>query len=161
MAANNFSRKEIIEKVKKNFGIRELVCSHVYNKWGDRAWMFLDTVLLYIIYVLRNDVVSAPMIVNNWSSGGSYSQRGLRCNLCAEAKAKTDKGTLYLSAHCLGKAIDFTVSGVDAETIRNKIRSYWKSHDELPPIRLETGVSWVHIDVYDSGTDNKITEFSE
>ena len=48
----------------------------------------------------------------------NLNQRGLRCNLC---HIVSNKQSLYLSAHILGKAGDFTVRGLTAEEARNKI----------------------------------------
>ena len=46
----------------------------------------------------------------------NLNQRGLRCNLCPIV---SNKQSLYLSAHILGKAGDFTVRGLTAEEARN------------------------------------------
>lgn len=54
----------------------------------------------------------------------------------------------YLSAHNFGKAIDATIEGMTAEEARRLII---KNQILLPcPIRLEDGVSWLHLDVYDA-----------
>jgi hypothetical protein len=51
-------------------------------------------------------IFNEPITVNTWHKNGSFDERGLRCNLCELVK---DKTTVYLSAHSLGKAIDFNV----------------------------------------------------
>ena len=132
-----------------NFDIKELVCKEVYNKFGDQAWMFIDEKLIKTLDVVRNEILKRPMTINNWHIGGNYTQRGLRCNVCQLVKSKTDIGRLYLSAHNFGKAIDATVEGIDAEEARNIILQH---RDMLPyNIRMEAGVSWLHLDVYDTG----------
>lgn len=144
-------RQNVIKQLSEFFSIKELVCSHVYNKYGNSSWDFLDTKFLHTLLIIRRDILSAPMICNN----GSQTQRGLRCNMCNLVKQKTN---LYLSAHILGKAGDFTVVGMTAEEARNRI----KSHAHLLPycVRLERGVSWLHIDVRDqTGAISKIFEF--
>ena len=75
-----------------------------------------------------------------------------------QVKSKTVSGSLYISPHMLGAAIDFDAKGMTAEETRNKII---QSQDLLPcPIRLESGTNWVHIDVYDSlGSSKKVTMF--
>lgn len=134
----------------KFFSVKELVCKHVYDRYGDRAAMFLDDKLIETINTVREKILRAPMTVNNWHLGGSFTQRGLRCNICALVKSKTDIGRLYLSAHCLGKAVDCNVEGMTAEEARRLIIGH---SERLPwPIRLEEGVSWVHLDVYEMGT---------
>lgn len=128
--------------IKKYFGIKELVCPHVYNVWGERAWKFFDSDLLEALLVIREGI-GVPFVVNNWALGGSYSQRGLRCNCCALVKEKTSLEKVYLSQHIFGKAVDFTCSK-PAEEVRQWIRAH---AGDLPcAVRLEEGVSWVHLD---------------
>lgn len=132
----------------KCFGIKELVCPHVYEKWGERAWQFLDDRMLANLLFVREGI-GKPIVVNNWAKGGQYSQRGLRCNTCQLVIEKTDLRKVYLSQHIFGKAVDFNVVGMDAESVRQWI----KAHEaELPyPCRLEEGVSWVHLDTLNKG----------
>lgn len=146
-------RKEILEQVKKYFGIHELVCRDVYKKFGEGAWMFLDTDLLHLILILRTEIFKSPMTVNNWAVKGSFSQRGLRCNRCELVKSKQAP---YLSAHILGKAIDCDVKGMTAEQARQMIKA---NIDKIPfNIRVEDRVNWLHVDVYDGG--KKLTMFT-
>lgn len=135
-------------KKSKHFKIQELVCPEVYKKYGERAWMFIDPELIETLDIIREKILDKPMIVNNWVSGGGYTQRGLRCNICQLVRDKTKNGKLYLSAHNFGKAIDATIEGMTAEEARRLII---KNQILLPcPIRLEDGVSWLHLDVYDA-----------
>jgi hypothetical protein len=55
------------------------------------------------------------------------------------------KATPYISAHILGKAGDFTVSGMTAEQARQVIKT--NAHILPCPIRIESGVTWLHFDV--------------
>ena len=127
----------------KYFGIKELVCPHVYELHGESAWQFLDKKLLETLDWLR-DNLGKPIIVNNWAQGGQYSQRGLRCTRCILVIEKVDLRKVYLSAHIQGKAVDFHVVGMTAEEVRQWIIDH---ADELPyPVRLERDVSWVHCD---------------
>ncbi|MEG2164119.1 MAG: hypothetical protein RRY55_06540 [Bacteroidales bacterium] len=136
----------------KYFKTEELVCRHVYAKFGEQAEMFIDSRLFETLDIIREKILCVPMIVNNWKSDGQFSQRGLRCNCCQIVKSKTAP---YLSAHVLGKAVDFDAKWMTAEQARQAII---KAQILLPyPIRLESGVSWVHLDVYDAG--NKVTMF--
>ena len=61
------------------------------------------------------------MIINSYDN--NLTQRGLRCNICQLCKDKTNSNKIYISAHALGKAIDFTVNDMSAEEVRNLIRS--------------------------------------
>ena len=147
-------RDTILRNIKKFFGIAELVCDHTVKKWGERAWQFLDTDYLHALLIIRRDILKAPMWCN--SKASNLHQRGLRCNLC---QLVATKKVPYLSAHILGKAGDFTVEGMTAEEARSLI----KANAHLLPcnIRLEGGVSWLHIDVLpQEGVIAKVYEFT-
>ena len=146
------TRDQIIREIHKFFQIRELVCEHTHSKWGERSWQFLDTAFLHNLLVIRRDILQAPMVCNH----GTQLQRGLRCNRCGLV-SQTD--AVYLSSHVLGKAGDFTVQGMTAQEARSRIRN---SANLLPyPLRMEGGVTWLHIDVLPQfGINEKIYEFT-
>jgi len=144
-------REAIIKALKPYFAVKELVCPHVYAKWGEKSWQFLDTNLLHCLLILRVTVIARPMYVN----GKTYTQRGLRCNLCDLVKSKS---VVYLSPHLMGKAIDFTIGGLTAEQGRKLIRE----NANLFPcqVRIEKDKSWVHFDVqHQDGITAKVYEF--
>lgn len=145
------TREEILAGVKKFFSIEELVCDHTYAKWGEQAWQFLDTDFLHALLVIRRDIIRLPMYCNSKTA----HQRGLRCNRCQMVR---EKSSVYLSSHCLGKAGDFTISGMKAEAARQKIK---ENAALLPcPIRVEGDVSWLHFDVLPQyGITSKVYEF--
>lgn len=150
------NRSQIISELKKFFCIQELVCRHTYQKFGQNSWQFLDTELLYTLLVIRKSI-GKPITVNNWHTGGKLTQRGLRCNICQLVKDKTKANSIYLSAHCNGAGVDFDILGMTAEQVRIEIK---KLEVLLPyPIRIEEGVSWVHLDIYDYCNGNKINTF--
>lgn len=132
-------RNDIIQELSEYFNVKELVCSHTYAKHGEKSWQFLDTDWLHCLLIIRRDILKVPMTCNN---GTTYTQRGLRCNMCDLVKSKKAN---YLSAHILGKAGDFTVKGMNAGKARQEIML--KAHLLPCPIRLEGGVSWLHFDV--------------
>lgn len=137
------------------FDLPELVCEHVYDKYGSFAWNFLDPRLIVTINTLR-DRIGKPIFVNDWQIHGTFSQRGLRCPDCEIVKSKTD---LYMSAHTLGRAVDFDVQGLIASEVREWIKQHqnWWPY----PIRLEAGVTWVHLDVYGNSENKKVYEFKK
>lgn len=147
------TRETIIYELEKYFDIKELVCDHIYAEWGQSSWRFLDTDYLHTLLVIRKDILVAPMYCNTISA----TQRGMRCNCCKLVK---DKKSVYVSSHILGKAGDFTVSGMTAEQARQKIKA---NADLLPcNIRMERDVSWLHIDVIkQDGTTQKVYEFKD
>ena len=145
------NRNAILTEIKKFFKVKELVCNHIYSKWGETSWQFLDTDYLWALLIIRRDILKAGMICNN----GTATQRGMRCNCCQLVKSKSN---VCLSAHILGKAGDFTVVGMSAEQARQRIRAY--SHLLPCNIRVEAGVSWLHLDVMpQSIVAQKVYEF--
>ena len=131
------SRSETITALKQYFNVKELVCPHTYQMYGENAWQFLSTCYLETLLIIREQIIAAPMYCNT----SNLNQRGLRCNLCPIV---SNKQSLYLSAHILGKAGDFTVRGLTAEEARNKIIQ--NAHLLPYPIRMEKNVTWLHID---------------
>lgn len=148
------TRNKLINNLKPYFNIRELVCPHVYERFKQSAWQFLSTELLSTLYILRTVVLKEAMIVNNWSLHKSYSQRGLRCNMCSLVK---DKDNCYMTAHSQGKAVDFNVPTKTAEQVRKLIKENIDKFEY--PIRLEEGTSWVHIDCYTTDDSIKLVTF--
>lgn len=147
-------RSDIIAELRHFFDIEELVCRHTLAKWSDRSWQFLGTDYLHALLVIRRDILRKPMYCNDHAAG--VYQRGLRCNVCPMVKAQ---GSVYLSAHVLGIAGDFSVAGMTAEEARQKIKEY--QHLLPCPIRIEGGVSWLHIDTLpQSGVTAKVYEFT-
>lgn len=151
------TRVELIKNVQRFFCLRELVDEPTYKKYGDFAWNFFDTEFLETLVYIREYVLKVPMKVNDWMTGGKFSQRGLRHNMSAEIRKYTDKGKQYMSAHALGKGVDFDAKGMTAEQARNAIQAKAK---QLPhPIRLEEGVTWVHLDIYNDDEKNRVKFF--
>jgi hypothetical protein len=64
-----------------------------------------------------------------------------------------------MSAHCLGKAIDFNAKDQSAEETRKIIKANIDKFEY--PIRLEKDVTWVHIDVMQpNGSTANLVEFN-
>lgn len=145
------NREQILKDIARFFDVDELVCDHVYKKWGKSAWQFLDTDYLHALLVIRRDIIKRPM----WCNGSSKHQRGLRCNRCDLVKSKKEP---YLSAHVLGKAGDFDITGMTAAQARELIKA---NADKLPcPIRMEADVNWLHFDVIrQTNVTAKVYEF--
>lgn len=148
------TRRQLIEKLKKYFDIRELVCPHTYNAFGEKSWQFFDRDLLETLLVLRENVFGTSMLINNYHMKGTLSQRGLRCNICNIPKEKTLKNLIYLSAHPNGAGFDADVKGLTAAQARAKVKA--NAHLLPVPVRCEADVTWLHLDVYDMGQDKYI-----
>jgi hypothetical protein len=146
------TRDEIIKALHKYFQVRELVCEHTFSKWGERSWQFLSTDYLHNLLVIRRDILQAPMVCNH----DEANQRGLRCNMCELVQ---EKNGAYLSSHVLGRAGDFTIKGFTAQEARSRIRNM--AHLLPYPLRMEGGVSWLHIDTLPQfGITSKVYEFT-
>lgn len=130
------------------FDIRELVSEPVWKKYGPNAWRLFNPRLLETLLVLRRDILRVPLVCNNWRSGGSMMQRGLRENTCNIVKEKTLSGELYVSAHVIGAAVDLSSGSMSADDMRAVIKRH---ADLLPyPVRIEKregAPTWLHIDV--------------
>lgn len=154
------SRQILIENLKKYFSIQELVSKAVYDKWGERAWKFLDEKLLSVLIILRRDILRVPLVCNDWKYGGKNQQRGLRENIAPLVSTKTSANKMYLSAHIFGKALDLVSAKMPACEMRRKIM---ENSFLLPcAIRMEDGVNWLHIDVMtDVDAKDDITLFKD
>lgn len=158
------TRSQLITKLSSYFLIEELVDKKTYKAHGQRAWKFFSIELLETMLIVREDI-GLPITVNNWHKGGRFSQRGLRTNISPMVLKKSAIGRLYLSAHMMGKALDFDVKGMNADEVRKWFVVHRK---ELPhKIRLEnkinkTGktISWVHLDVIDESHNEKVYLFN-
>ena len=156
------SDEEIIQRIKKYFKIEEFVNKKTASKYGEVSWQFLCPRLLHTMLIIREEIAK-PITINTWHKGGRFSQRGLRTNIGQIVRKKTQRGILYLSAHTMGKAVDFDVAGMSAE----QVRMWIKANSIIFPykIRLEhkmkgKNISWVHLDVFSKETNNKIYLFN-
>lgn len=136
------------------FMLEELVRKDVFRKYGQAAWGFFDPRLIETIDFLK-DHFKWTITINNYPFGGDMEQRGFRDNLCPIVVNSCKKNKLYCSPHMRGMAVDFNVKGMSSEQARSEII---KAKNLLPyPIRLEDDVTWVHLDVVDTG--NKVYVF--
>lgn len=136
------------------FHLTELVCKHVYDKFGEKAWLFLDEKAVVTLDTIRR-MLGKAITVNNWYDGGGFDERGLRCIQCSIVKQKSLKNEVYLSAHILGRAFDFDVDDMTAGEVRLWIAV---NKNKLPyNIRLENDINWCHLDTIDTG--NKVYIF--
>ena len=136
-------------EVKKYFSVKELVCPHVYQLHGENSIRFFRKEYLETILFLRRHF-GVKMYCNHQE----MTQRGARCNICDLVKEKKQS---YLSGHLLWCGGDWTFEGYTAEQMRSEIKGI--SHLLPYNIRLEKGVSWVHIDTLDYASTGKVTEF--
>ena len=140
-------------KKTSKFVIQELVCQHIYNRDGDKAFRYFRPVVLDFLDWFRIEI-GKPVYINNWHWKGDKSQRGLRCNLCQLVK---NANKLYMSAHITGSGIDLNVKDTTPNDVRKWIennidRFFDKFPQYIKKIRLESAAfapTWVHIDFYE------------
>lgn len=139
-----------------NISVKEIVCPHVYQKWGDKAIRFIDPNLRQVLDIVRNKILKCPITINN----KTLTQRGLRCNCCQLVADKTKQGKVYLSAHNLGKGLDFSCSKYTVSQIHDLIK---KNAKLLPcKIRLESPIdapTWCHLDIMTEGQKEQVYVF--
>lgn len=126
----------------KHFVIKEFVPPEVWNAEGENAIARIDPLILLTAEQVR-EFFDAPVTINNWSLGGQLRYRGYRPASCTVGAKK--------SMHREGKAIDFDIKGLTAQQGRKRILD---NQNSFPHIRrMERGVSWVHVDIKDTGKD--------
>lgn len=140
----------------KYFKIQELVSKQTYEKYGEKSWIFLDERLILTLDALR-EYFNAPITVNNWLWGGNLQQRGLRTNCDEIVKNKTLKNSLYVSQHCLGKAVDFNVKNHTVQDVYKVILENPKAFPYIKRIEnINKTPTWVHIDIANTENENII-----
>ena len=125
----------------KHFKVCELVPKSLYDVEGELSILVMDERILWTIDALR-DKFGVPITVNNWSSGGSFSQRGFRNDTNVGAP---------LSQHRYGRACDFDIQGVTAEQFRAMVKAGELAAELQFITRIEETnagkpISWVHVD---------------
>ena len=131
----------------KHFKIHELVPRKMYEKYGEKAWRYVDPGLIEAIDILKEEFSEGTITINNYAFGGSREWSGLRTPDCDVYS--------YGSMHSFGKAFDMVFSKYSSNAVRDYII---KNKDKFPAIKgIELGVSWVHID---SRNENDLIMFS-
>jgi len=131
----------------KNFVVQELVPPSLYQLYGDQAIRYFDIRILEVLERIR-ECIDAPMVINNWHRQGNRQWSGIR----------TPDSPYYSlgSAHSWGLAID-AVGSWEPDDVRAAILS---EQLMLPhPVRLELGVSWLHVDVMNI-SGNRVETFN-
>lgn len=135
-----------ISYIPKYFDIQELMPPKMLSledwqapKHMCQAWANFDPKLLETIDVIRGEIVQQPLLCNTWHMDGNRIYCGLRPSVCSIGAQQ--------SRHKFGQAADLVCYKYTAEQMRQMIV---EQQDKLPyPIRIEDGVSWLHVDVAD------------
>lgn len=94
--------------LSENFDLREFVPKSIYDMFGERAVQFVDKRIVDVVQLLR-DLTGKPIVVNNWHTGGQYSESGYRV-------PDTKTGAKY-SQHKFGRAADVKVEGMTPKEV--------------------------------------------
>lgn len=123
------------------FTVEELVDKRTLKTYGQKAIWFIDERLIAGIFFLRQ-YYDAPMIINNWNSGGNFSQRGLRMSW-SSVNWKD-------SQHGKGRAVDFNVVGLTSDKQAQMLIDDW---EEIAKNTFFTTIEnpdftkgWTHLD---------------
>ena len=93
-------------KVSKNFYLDEFIDKGIYNRFEAKSQRYIRPELIKIAQIVR-DYTEKSVTINNWSTGGSYKESGLR-------SFKTSTGATY-SAHKYGAAMDLKIGFMDPD----------------------------------------------
>lgn len=135
----------------KYFKGKELVSPEVYKIYGEEAIKFIAKDILIFLDLLREDL-GVPILVNRPSVG--ITQRGLRTTIDSIVKDKVKNNKLYLSAHLLGRGVDFEVPSMDMKKVYERIINNPRRYSmitriEDPNVTLAKG--YIHVDNMETG----------
>lgn len=122
------------------FDLRELVAPTIWKQYGDSSIWFIDPKMIEFLNFSRKRYNKA-ITVNNWHTGGQFSQRGFRSPYSATGAT--------LSQHKFGRAMDYNVADMTPNEIRADILKHQEDFMETGITTIEDGafaISWVHAD---------------
>ena len=126
---------------------KQVLPEHIYKKEGVAGLRHMDERILITLDTLRKEL-GKPITVNDWSWGGEFSGRGYRDIVYYKELHKYSDST---SQHKSGRAIDFVVSGMTSQQVRqfildNKEKFPHITFMEVGPLKNGQSMSWVHLD---------------
>lgn len=124
----------------KYFKLYELLPKELYRD-ENYGWDLFDERLLVIADEVR-EILGTPLICNTWKNGGVRRYSCARIPACKEYR----RGSYHsIREDRRVMAIDLVSNDMSAENMRIMIK---ENASRLSyPIRIEEGVSWLHIDV--------------
>ena len=121
----------------KYFKVHELVPKKMYEKYGEKAWRYVDARLIETIDKLKEHFNLGTMTINNYFWNGDREWSGIR--------TPDSPNYSYGSQHSFANAFDIVFSHYSAEEVRNYIIDNPHEFQYIKGMELE--VSWLHIDV--------------
>lgn len=127
----------------RHFLLQQLVPPEVFNSRGESAWELLDSNLLITLDQLYDDF--GPMTVNNWHTGGSFKESGLRL-------FSTTTGAAF-SQHKYGRAADCKPRDIPCADMYKAILAAPNKFPLLTTVEdIVSTPTWVHIDMRNNST---------
>ena len=140
-------------KLTDNFELHEFINPTTYNKFGVNSLRYIRPEIIAIAQLFR-EIVGCPVTINNWKSGGSYSESGLR-------DFNTSTGASY-SAHKFGAAIDVK-TGLTSHQMAAIVEKNWGAFKVVGLTRIEDpdytegkSKDWLHMDCLWTGKNELV-----
>ena len=135
----------------KNFKVQEIVSRETYNIHGDSILQVFNVDLIEFLdnfhsFLSNHYEGKVSIVINDWSWGGRFSQRGLRDFSYYGSVYKFGQSR---SQHKYGNAVDMDVYIDDVVRISpSELRKLVIDNRELWPRLsfIEDGVNWLHVD---------------
>lgn len=120
----------------EHFKVHELVPRKMYERYGEKAWRYVDVRLIETIDKLKEVFSEGSMTVNNYYWGGKREWSGVR----------TPDSPYYSvgSQHSFGNALDIVWNRYTTKEVRDYILN---NPSEFPHIKGLEIADWLHIDV--------------
>lgn len=148
----------------------DIVCSHIYETYGDKAIKLIDKDLMdFITRIMSTHFAGKYMLINNYVrvkvGDVNYNlpiteERGLHCNLCYSNLRQSLLNKTYINSRLLGKGIDFDIYELKSNKLIKMdpllVQSILKDYIELngSAINMPTKFSqWTHISVLNKEQD--------
>jgi len=131
----------------KYFKLQELVHPFFYEKFGDKAWEFLNPNILVVADAIREEINSS-IVINNWNAGGDLKNCGLR-------PFNTNTGAEF-SIHKFGGALDLHFTRYTPTVVFGMIMAKKQYFYDLGLRRIENvehTPTWLHIDCANTQLD--------
>ena len=133
-------------KLSKDFSLAEFVPPGIYQRYQDKSIWFIDPKIVVIAQFLR-DRFGKPVTINNYHSGGDFQYSGFRDHGCMIGATN--------SQHRQGRAIDFRVSDMSPEEVRQDIAGNFKLYRSIGLTTIEAGTpTWTHVDCRQTLSDH-------
>jgi len=138
-------------KVTKNFIVQEFIYPELYAEICDDSATMMNPAIYNIAQLLR-DLVGKPVTINNWNTGGSYKESGLR--------SPNTKTGAKKSAHKSGEAIDCKIKGMSSYEMAAIVQKNWQAFKSAGLTEIENPSStegkyndWLHLSCRATGLE--------